>query len=60
MKIRTPLTLIAFTIAVCLSIGAWALTTEPGTADKTAGGAEESTPDRALSFNKDIRPIISG
>ena len=59
MKLRTPLTLITFTAAVCLSISGWAFTTETETADKTSVDAQESTSDRELSFNKDIRPIIS-
>ena len=59
MKLRTPLALVTFTAAVCLSISGWAFTTETETADKASADAQESASDRELSFNKDIRPIIS-
>ena len=59
MNTRSFSALGIITIAVFLSTNGWALTTEtlqPGTA---SAAAEEATSQREISFNNDIRPIIS-
>ena len=59
MKFRIALFLVIFSGAVCLSAGGWAVTPETPQPDTAAADATENASDREVSFNNDIRPIIS-
>ncbi len=59
MNFRSSLTLVTLSVAVCLSTDVWGRTIETATPDKAATEAAGGNSERELSFNKDIRPIIS-